>query len=402
MKKNVSRNGLFGPRDKVSRLKNKEYYPLFFVVFALIGAIFVGLFIYFVAVPLLAKDFKTEDGPTYIKDDSPINNNVQEKSDLYDLVKENLFKIRYVNQPQMVGNELICTGGSDGAGNPLLSTIYLYTVKEDGSSEGKATDIKCVNDNIFYPQLSTDYIAYVDSRVGGGGSIYYFNRKTSQSKLIKDFYGAAPRIYLNQNRVIWFEQVAGNVSSIYVYDILLDKIQAVETQVDLPFVYGGIGVNGNRIVWADLIDTDYSGADLAVSNKSQLRILDLSTGAMDAYNPNMYTFSPQIYGNALCWLDTNNSPTASLHISIDKGEPKKIAASVSEYYLYDGVIAFCQNERMYAYFINRNLTLPITKEDKRAIMLGGANGYVFWNDITQTYERDIVKYAKVDSTSWQK
>ena len=56
---------------------------------------------------------------------------------------------------------------------------------------------------------------------------------------------------------------------------------------------------------------------------------------------------------------------------------------------------------MYCYFINKDLTLPLSKEDKRTIMIGGKNGVVFWYDITQSYERDIVKYARVDSGSWQ-
>lgn len=404
MKKNVSKNGLFGPRDNISRLKNKEYYPLFFVALAVIGLLVVGLFIYFVAIPMVAKDFRKDEGPVVIKDNSGSGVGIIQKENLYNSVEEHLFRMRYINQPQRTDNEFIWTGGMDSAGNPSLIKVYLDTANSKGAFDGNtlsALEIKCVNNNIFYPQLDTEYIAYVDSKNGGGGGIFYYNRKTGTTKQVKEYFGAAPEIHLSQNRIIWFEQVAGNLSSIYVYDILLDKLAAIETQVNLPFVYGGVGVYGNKVIWSDAIDTDFSAADVARSNKSQLRILDLSTGEISSYNPDMYAFAPQMYGNTIGWLDTNNSPSASLYIMTMGQVQKKLASSVTEYSIYDGVVTYCQNERMYAYFIDKDLTLPISKEDKKAMMIGGKNGYVFWYDVTQSYERDIVKYAKVVNTSWQ-
>ena len=84
------------------------------------------------------------------------------------------------------------------------------------------------------------------------------------------------------------------------------------------------------------------------------------------------------------------------------GVTKKLADAVTGYYIGDGIVVYCQNQRMFCYFVEKDLTLPLSKEDKKAMMIGGANGIVFWYDITQTYERDIVKYAEVNSSSWRK
>lgn len=402
MKKNVSRNGLFGPRDRISKLKNKSYYPLFFVGLLIAGILFIALFVYFVAIPMVAKDFEKDEGPTIIKDNQNKNTMIEQRQDLYSFVKEHLFKIRYINQPQKLGNELICTGGIDPAGNPLLNYVYLYTFKDEDNSEVSRLNIKCENDNIFYPQLSDKYVAYVDAMTGGGGGIYYFDRKSGQSKLVKEFYGAIPKINLSQNRIIWFEQVTGDIASVYVYDILLDRLTAVNTQYGLPFVYGGVDVDGNKIIWAGLSDTDSNINDLMASGKSQLYVFDMTAGTTEKYNPDMYVFSPQIKGNIMGWLDTNNSPTAGLYIVAGNGVTKKLADAVTGYYIGDGIVVYCQNQRMFCYFVEKDLTLPLSKEDKKAMMIGGANGIVFWYDITQTYERDIVKYAEVNSSSWRK
>lgn len=401
MRKNISKNGLFGPRDRLSEIKNKGYYPLFIAGVSCLGILVVGLFMYFVVIPLVAKDFQKDDGPKVFRENQISSNDAVQRQDLYSLVNEHLFKIRYINHPQMTNKELVCTGGMDTAGNPLLTRVYLYQFTDANSTQMSDIEIKAKNDNIYYPQLSDAYIAYVDAKAQGGGEIYYFDRKTNKSKSVKEFYGAIPEIHLSQNRIIWFEQVTGGIASIYVYDILLDKLAAVETQYGLPFVYGGIGVDGNKIIWAGLNDNDKTIDDLTASNKSQLYVLDLTTGTVEKYNPDMYSFAPQIKGNVMGWLDTNKSPNASLYIVENGGVKKKLAGGVTGYYIGDGVVVYCQNQRMFCYFVEKDLTLPLTKEDKKAMMIGGKNGVVFWYDITQSYERDIVKHAKVDANSWR-
>lgn len=400
MRKNVKRNGLFGPDDRLSHIKNKGYYQLYILggVLAVLGVI--GALVYFIVIPMIAKEF-ADEGPTVVKDTQNIGMEVVQRENLYSLVNEHLFRIRYINHPQMYGNELICSGGSDTAGNPLLVRTYLYSFNGGNSGEITDLEIKAVNANIFYPQLSEKYIAYVDAKANGGGSIFCYDRKTGKSKEVKEFYGAAPELHLTQNRIVWFEQVTGKLASIYVYDILLDKLATVETQYDLPFVYGRIGVDENKVIWPTLSDGETSIGQLKNSGKNTLTILDLGNGAKERYYPDTYAYSPQIKGNIIGWLDTNNSPASNLYISVDRGEKKHLAFGVTNYYIGDGYVIYCQNERMYCYFVAKDLTLPLSKEDKRTMMIGGKNGVVFWYDITQSYERDIVKYAKVDANSWQ-
>lgn len=401
MRKNISRNGLFGPRDRISEMKNRGYYQLVIIGLVIIGLVIVALFVYFVAIPMVAKDFQQDEGPTVVIDNQNDSMVIKQRENLYGLVNEHLFKIRYINHPQMVGNELICTGGIDLAGNPLLSHVYLYRFTDEGNAEIVDLNIKCANDNIYYPQLTNSHIAYVDAKADGGGEIFCYDRKTGKARLVKEFYGAMPEIHLSQNRIIWFEQVTGDIASIYVYDVLLDKLAAIHTQCGLPFVYGGVGVDGNKIIWAGLNDGETTLDQLKASGKNQLYIFDLATGNTEKYYPDTYAYSPRIKGNIIGWLDTNNSPSANLYIAVNGGEKKQLASQVTGYYIGEGYVVYCQNQRMYCYFVEKDLTLPLSKEDKKTMMIGGKNGVVFWYDITQAYERDIVKYAKVDSGSWR-
>ncbi|MBQ9625448.1 MAG: hypothetical protein IJR47_04990 [Clostridia bacterium] len=405
MRRSFSKNGLFGPRDFITDLKNRGVYQIFIIGMVFFGVTVVGLFIYFVLVPILAKDFQNVDDPTIIRE---YNNSgeVTVRHDMYDMVGEYLFKIRYINQPFMNGNEVICSGGMDTAGNPLLTRIYLYDVIKNGSDlEMSNFEIKSQYGNIFYPQVSENYIVYVDAKsLGGGGVICCYDRKAKTTKTVKEFYGATPEIHFapEQNRIIWFEQVTGKIASVYVYDILLNKLATVATQYDMPFVYGGVGVDGNKIIWAGPIDSDETVDDVVASGKSQLFTMDLNTGIMDKFNPDMYAFSPKIKGNIIGWIDTNNSPTASLFVTWDGSAKKKLASSVTGYYIGEGYVVYCSEERMYCYFVEQDLTIPLSKQEKRTIMIGGNDGVVFWYDITQRDERDIVKYAKVDANSWRK
>ena len=93
--------------------------------------IVIGFFVYFVVIPIVGKDFKDGEEPIVIRENQNIGTVISQRENLYSLVNEHLFKIRYINHPQMYGNELICTGGIDPAGNPLLTRIYVYEFDDE-------------------------------------------------------------------------------------------------------------------------------------------------------------------------------------------------------------------------------------------------------------------------------
>lgn len=396
------KSGLYGLFDKKTRMKSKEYYPL--LMFSIVAsAIILGLFIVFlIAYPLFIRPYYQQKSQQQATNTSIGQQDNAIRPPLIDTVQEYLFKIRYINQPVKYGDEIICTGGSDSAGNPKLASLYLYNIN-DRDNNAIVSEIKCQNDHLLYPQFNDRWILVVDAAEKGGGNISCFDRVAKSYSIIKEYRGAPPKIRLEGERLVWFEQTSADLSTLYSYHISTDQLTAHTVQENLPFVYGGADVAGSTAVWSGLDSRDKLAEDMRVTNRSAIYTLNLDTGEQKRYEPGMFAYAPSVYGDLIAWIDTTGKPSSSLYISQNGSQPRKLAGNVSGFDVGDGYVVYCQDDRMYVYFVDGDTTLPISKEGQRCFYIGEQNGVAFWYDTTQDYyQRDVVKYVELERDGWQR
>lgn len=404
-KKNWGKNksGLYSTMDGRSKFRGKDSYPkiVFLTVLSaiVIGLILIGLVTYpFLIKPWMEKRKKT---------DVPENTNIgvvetQSRPALTESINEYLFRRRYINQPIINDNEILITEGEDGTGNPKLTNAMIFDRSNKNGAQ-TISEIKNENGNFLFPQFNENWIVLVDAKEQGGGYIGAFNRKTKKYSKIKEYKGLAPKISLKDNKLVWFEQLYTDRSSVYIFDLSKDDLLSLELQNGLPFVYGGADLDGDTVVWAGLDSKDSSLEEMIVNNRGAIHSMNLSTGEKKIYEPGMYVYSPRVHGNTVAWIDTDGKVTSTLYISVDGGAPKKISSDVSGFDVGDGYVSYCQDGKMMAYFVDGNVSLEISKPGQKCFYIGDNDGFTLWYDVTQdAYQRDVVKYIELERDSWQR
>ena len=111
----------------------------------------------------------------------------------------------------------------------------------------------------------------------------------------------------------------------------------------------------------------------------------------------MYAFKPMTNGKAIIWCDNFASANANLYLSQDDAMPKKLGENVSGYGIADNFVAYCQNGRIYIYYLATGELAQLSKSTEYAMLAGVSNHGVTWFDITdENRERDILKFAVLD------
>ncbi len=91
------------------------------------------------------------------------------------------------------------------------------------------------------------------------------------------------------------------------------------------------------------------------------------------------------------------APTPYLYLSQNGAMPKKLAENVSGYGIADNFVAYCQNGRIYVYFLATGELAQLSESTEYAMLADVSSHGVTWFDITdKNRERDILKFAVVD------
>ncbi|MGI6162123.1 MAG: hypothetical protein ACOYJD_08860 [Christensenellales bacterium] len=392
--------GLFGKFDIFAKISRSSYYPLIKIGMLLAGLAAVAALAVFVIAPLWQMGFDPEGyaarntpSPTpadQVARDAP----VEDKSNL---VHEILFQLRYVNEPYFSGDDVVCTSGQDGAGNPQPTSLYVYNIKERRSpKDNQISAIKAENDDLLEARMSANWIIWVDSKRNGGGSICAYNRSSGAIHKIKDYKGAVPKLRLSGDMMAWAEQTATAQDKIYLHDLSTGSSATLAVLDNVPFGMGGADICATEVIWAGP-NPDAAPEEAQKGSTGAIYSANLSSGEVSVYQPGMYVHSPVTNGNVRAWTDTNSRAGSTLYISVADGPPRKIESGVIGYDLGRDFIAYCKDGVIWLYYWEAGRYAQLSKENLSSIFISVNDNRVIWYDVTyEQRSRDIIKYAVVE------
>ena len=315
-----------------------------------------------------------------------------EMVDMTDKIEEILLTSasKNVSKPSIVGDTILFASGGDTGKGAQMTGITIYDRLKDKSE--KVEGIKLQHDNILTMAANADYILYIDSVNTGGGSLFCYNRQTSELKEIKKIANGFPEIKISGEYAVWTERTGQVTEKLYMMNLKSNELTTLEVFEDSPMGLSQAGVAKNEIVWS-APDPERPEND----KYSILKILSLESGEITEYHPDMYIFNPVTNGKARAWTDANGGPQSTLYFSLNGTSPKVIAQNVSGYGMGENFLAYCSQGRIYAYFWANDSVARISKDSELAMLTAVSDHAVTWLDITdEKRERDILKYMIVD------
>ena len=384
----------------LDRWRGSAVYP--FLMIGIVGAIVVlcWLLVSQVAMPLIQSWF----GPKITE--VPLPTQQTEIGDLSDKIREVLLtnKFKYVARPILLGDEVYFSSGQDNYYNPLMKEIYV--AKQDTANSVTPTRIEGIEaeGDILALDVSADYIVYIDTKkdtamadggvIPGRAIMYLYNRSTQQTEKLKDIPYDCPDVFLTGQYEGWAERTGETQDKLYMMDLTTKEVTTLATYEDSPMGVSPPGVCSTDIVW---VEPHPDQPDSEQYNVIKTLSLGENAGTVTTYEPGMYAFKPMTNGSAIIWSDNFASADANLYLSQNGAMPKKLAENVSGYGIADNFVAYCQNGRIYVYFLATGELAQLSKSTEYAMLADVSSHGVTWFDITdKNRERDILKFAVVD------
>lgn len=314
-------------------------------------------------------------------------------------------KFKYVGKPILLGDEVFFSSGQDNFYNPLMKEIYV--AKQDTANSVTPTKIEGIEaeGDILALDVSAKYIAYIDTKkdklaaeggvIPGRAMMYVYNRSSQQTEKLKDIPYDCPEVFVTGDYVVWAERTGETQDKLYMMNINSKETTTLAVFDDSPLGVSPPGVSESNIAWVEPHPDQPDSEQYNV-----IKILSLSgeaTGTVRTYEPGMYAFKPMTNGKAIIWSDNFASVNANLYLSQDDAMPKKLGENVSGYGIADNFVAYCQNGRIYIYYLATGELAQLSKSTEYAMLAGVSNHGVTWFDITdENRERDILKFAVLD------
>ena len=263
------------------------------------------------------------------------------------------------------------------AGYGKLSDAY-----KDGGREKSEGDILALD-------VSADYIVYIDTKkdtamadggvIPGRAIMYLYNRSTQQTEKLKDIPYDCPDVFLTGQYVVWVERTGETQDKLYMMDLTTKEVTTLGDVQDSPMGVSPPGVCSTDIVW---VEPHPDQPDSEQYNVIKTLSLGENAGTVTTYEPGMYAFKPMTNGSAIIWSDNVASADANLYLSQNGAMPKKLAENVSGYGIADKLVAYCQNGRIYVYFLATGELAQLSKSTEYAMLADVSSHGVTWFDIT--------------------
>ena len=194
--------------------------------------------------------------------------------------------------------------------------------------------------------------------------------------------------------MVWVERTGETQDKLYMMDLTTKEVTTLAIYEDSPMGVSPPGVCSTDIVW---VEPHPDQPDSEQYNVIKTLPLGENAGTVTTYEPGMYAFKPMTNGSAIIWSDNFASADANLYLSQNGAMPKKLAENVSGYGIADNFVAYCQNGRIYVYFLATGELAQLSKSTEYAMLADVSSHGVTWFDITdKNRERDILKFAVVD------
>lgn len=301
---------------------------------------------------------------------------------------------QYLNQPCLYGDELLFSAGDGAIDKPVLSGLYLYSLKSGTCEEVARTEID--NGEIYETQLNDRYICYVDSDMAQNNVIYCIDRASGERTKIKECPNGKPKLRLAGDSLIWMEQTDENVDKLYLIDLKSQENIALATFEDAA-TYGVSApcITDSAILWA-APDPDQSAQQREAGEKSVIQIFQYLSESQvdeegnlifDSYAPGTYVHEPVACGDAIAWIDANKAPESKLYLSVGQGKAHLVDENVTAYAIGEGYLCYSRDEAIWAYRWADGQYFRLSPEGQKAMLPAMAGKTVLWFDVTNLQEQ---------------
>lgn len=291
---------------------------------------------------------------------------------------------KWFGDPCCHNGKIVFTAGKLKDNNAAMSSLFFY---EPETRTATSFDYTLKYDHFMFPSFNDEWLVFIDTKFGGGGSIMAarLDKEGQKAFKVKDFYVGQPEIKLWEHYIVWTERTGSRMDKLFVCDL-----ETLESTTLVMFNGSSYGqsipsfMNG-LIVWAD--------ASAVSPDESAINYMRLS-GRLNTYTVSTYVHDPEGNGAYFAWLDAHHSRTAKLYGSKSIGKPRLIAEGAIEFGLYEDYVIYSKDESIWAYSFETDKSYRITPENESAQFMGVSGGMVFFMDVTSR-ERDILKYVKL-------
>ncbi|MEZ4358421.1 MAG: hypothetical protein R2876_07395 [Eubacteriales bacterium] len=364
----------------LNQLKNNKRKIIMALVAVLLAAV---LLIVLLSLPKNESEVEESPAPTISS----------EEIDISDAGVELVLSYKSINNPYIYGQEIVFSCGEANKMNPDLKYVSVVDLTKEDTPTTQLEGIECKFSNLFMPEISDNWIVYIDSNSSGGGRICLYDREAKETYSLRTYYYAMPKVCLSGDFAVYAVQTGINSDKIYLCYLPTQETVLIDQLSTDLYSLGGIYINGNELVWSTL-----SRDDSDAVKQSVVKRLPLNGSATKAseFEPGSLVYSPKTYGNYVAFLDGNGIDGSRLMISDGTNVAKSIDTGVINFDVGNGFIVYTKQETLHVYFIDQGITATLTSKNSRGLLSSASGDYVCWYDITDGFfERDVVNYAKI-------
>lgn len=253
---------------------------------------------------------------------------------------------------------------------------------------GKLTEAvsATVNGGLRYPKENDKYLAYLDAKPGGGGTIYAVDLAEQKTFTVADVRLGAPRLFLEDIYLTWIERTDAAEFRLIVTDLSTGESVTIAKFTDSPYGASVPSLVSGQILYAD---------EGTIAGKSVIESVLIESGDKWTFDPGTYVHDPRSNGNCWAWMAGNHGEDSDLYVSIAAGTPKCIARGIVDFGMTSSLVVYSRDETIFAYVFGDNKTYVLSETGTRALLLMAENGYVVWSDITDE-NNPVIYYIKAN------
>ena len=296
---------------------------------------------------------------------------------------------RYISSPWFFGDLMVFSAGTDEAGGPKMTDLYLYDSVAGGAPERIAVDLE--NDDFFSLRMNEKWLVFLDGKRQGGGLIKAYDRQSGQVKLIKECFAAQPVLNLMDDLVVWTERTGTYMDKLYAYDLTSEESVTLAAFENSRYGQSDPSAAGGEIIWAEADPSQGEGE----AARSVIRSIRTDgSGEIQSFSAGTYVHDPVTNGSAWAWIDSDHQQGAKLYVSIRRGEPFVLAESVLAYGITEDFLAYQKGDSIYVYFFEDGYEQLITPTRELTQLVSVCADKVLWYE-TGISSRDVLKYAPI-------
>ena len=379
---------------KTNAFEDKHYYTKQVLkLVAIIAVIAFGVFAFFKFGAPLIDDLVMGRNPldryapkAETEFDLSAGESTQQTNVVAETAQEIVCDYNIKSDPYMQDGKIVFTTDTDKSNGLFLNTMVLF---DTATGESEELNIQKKYDNLLSPKITGHYIVFIDSMVDGGGRICGYDMDANEMFVIKEYGYAMPTLSVSGNYLAFSQQTGDGNQRLYLYNI--------ETRQNVTLrLYDSSTVCGN----VDVSDTDIVWAEYTTEGRGVLKRMDFSSGTAKVANSDFgqKVFEPKTNGSDILFCTSNGVQRGDLMLSVNGGEPFKIAENVLEYDIGKKHIVYSKDDAVYALSLD-NLLEPeqITTDSMRGFFASQNDDEVCFYDTTDgTGLIEIVRYITLN------